>query len=98
MIEERRWGRWYLDTTKPASLNIAFKPWYIYDIPLYRCQTERKRELWIEHMAEKRRELISKRDIADLRQAFADLVAAGILPANDGRKLTLHQVEAGGIK
>ena len=76
----RKWGRWWLDATSPPSLNIDML-WYPYEIILSRCRTARERRLWLEHMAVKR--YINRQDLLDLRRAFDDLVAAGILPANE---------------
>ena len=72
----RNWGRWWLDTSAP-SLNFAMS-WYTYEIVLSRCHTVNERRLWLDHMAEKR--YINEQDLIDLRRAFDDLVAAGILP------------------
>ena len=76
----RKWGRWWLDTTSPPSLNFL-TPWYTYEIVLSRCRTINERRLWLEHMAIKR--YIDRQDLIALRRAFDDLVAAGILPANE---------------
>jgi len=76
----RKWGRWWLDTTSPPSLNFPL-PWYPYEIELSRCRTVNERRLWIEHMAEKR--YINRQDLIDLRRAFDDLVATSLLPANE---------------
>ena len=76
----RKWGRWWLDTTSPPALNFPM-PWYTYEIVLSRCRTVNERRLWLEHMAIKR--YINRQDLIDLRCAFDDLMAAGILPANE---------------
>lgn len=75
----RKWGPWWLDASAP-SLNFAL-PWDTYKITLSRCQTVNERRLWIEQMAEKR--YVTRRDLIDLRRAFDDLIAAGVLPANE---------------
>ena len=78
-IPSRTWGRWYLDSDPPVSLNINLKPWYVYDIALDRCQTEHARDIWMNHMAQKKA-LVTRKDVADLKRAFSDLVASGLIP------------------
>lgn len=89
----RRWGRWYLDTRQPVSLNIMLAPWYEYWIDLNRCQTASQRERWLEHMAEKTT-VISSHDIDDLAIAFRDLKLQGKLltPAGTVDNVTLRKI------
>ena len=78
-VQGRKWGQWQLDITSPPSLNFPL-PWYPYEIALFRCRTAWRRQLWLEHMAEKR--YVNKQDLVDLQRAFNDLVAVGMLPAD----------------
>jgi len=71
------WGRWYLDEKLPVSLNIMLTPWFEYWIDLETCRTQRYRDNWLSHMAEK--SLLSPEDIDDLSRAFADLLGHGII-------------------
>ena len=72
----RKWGKWWLDSVRPPSLNFPL-PYETYWMALDRLRTVNQRRLFIEHMTEKR--YISKRDLVDLRRAFNDLAAAGVL-------------------
>ena len=76
----KTWGRWYLDTSRPQSLNIDFEPDEVYDIVLDRCKTARDRKFWIEHMAEKNL-LITEQDINDLKLALNELLEYGVINA-----------------
>jgi len=88
---KRHWGRWYLNQSKPPSLDTkdsrpgigCYSDWCgdVYDIMLHSCRTERDREFWVEHMKEKN--WMGAKGLAGLRRAFDDLMAAGILPANE---------------
>ena len=71
------WGRWFLDE-KTGCLKIPFTPNFEYEIDLATCQTARRRELWLDHMAEKQR-FITSRDIDDLAAAFGDLLREGLI-------------------
>lgn len=78
--KKKRWGHWYLDETRPVSLNID-TPWrYPYEIILARCDNSKSREIWIQHMADKR--WISTADIENLKCAFNDLFGKEV--ADDG--------------
>ena len=66
------WGRWHLDTLESACIYIMLTPDCRYEIELSTCRTARARELWLEHMAEKR--FITPIDLVDLRRAFKDLI------------------------
>ncbi|HEX74864.1 MAG TPA: hypothetical protein G4N93_06975 [Dehalococcoidia bacterium] len=77
----RRWGRWYLNTMSPASLDtevwspsVGYEPERcieIYDIVLCKCRTESQRRQWIDHMGEKC--WVGTNGLDDLRRAFMDL-------------------------
>lgn len=74
MVENRKWGRWTLDTTEPKALIIRATPWCDYDIVLSRCQTIEQQAHWLSHMSEKN--WITAKDLGDLRQAFVELSQA----------------------
>jgi hypothetical protein len=79
-LRNTRWGRWYLDTTEPVSLNIVFEPDEVYDIVLARCKTVDDRMFWINHMAEKTL-LITNQDINDLKLALNELLENTVISA-----------------
>jgi hypothetical protein len=71
-------GRWYLDQgflcTPVYRAPIGDIPGgchEVYDFSLDRCRTEKSRQLWIEHMAEKN--WMGEKGIADLKRAFNGL-------------------------
>ncbi len=76
-IKVRRWGRWYLDTKKPVSLNIMLTPYFEYWIDLAACQSESQRDQWVRHIRLKRH--ISQADLDDLAAAFRDLEREGLI-------------------
>lgn len=71
-----RWGRWWLDMSPPASLNIKLTSRLPYSIELSCCRTERARLEWLFRMAKQH---VTAMDISYLRRAFRDLVGAGVI-------------------
>ena len=84
---KRHWGRWYLTKGKvpclvttiihPNTGEDGYKEYSIYEIGLYRCETEAEREQWKRHMGFK--DWVGEQGVSDLNVAFQQLIEEGMI-------------------
>lgn len=75
---KHRWGRWWLDTTRPYTLCIENTPGHIHGELLANFRDKEHRQRWIQ-LVTTPTPGITAQDIVDLEEAISDLIAAGVI-------------------